>query len=119
MGRSQNLFLNPLSHPYIKEIPNNSQSVCNRIGTVLFVKLPGYLGWIPEKYKNILADIQWNGDYIRPIPNQGNLTTFLGNPPVNTNINLYEGDLASCVIDKINQCAEEYQPVNLIKSVNG
>jgi len=118
-GKISKLVFEPAFAPDIKEIPNISQSVCNRIGTVLFVKLPGYLGWVPEKYKNILTDIQWNGDYIRPILNQGNLTTFLGHPPVNTNINLYQGDLACCVIDKINQCAEEYQPVNLIKSVNG
>ena len=70
---------------------------------------------VPEKYKNTLPDIQWNGDYIRPIANQADIAQFLGNPPNNSDLDRYHGDLASCVIEKINQCAGEYQPVNVEK----
>ena len=115
LGKISKPVFEPAFAPDIKEIPNDSQTFFYRLSSVLFVKLPGYLGLVPEKYKNTLPDIQWNGDYIRPIPNQGSVTEFLGNPPVNTNLSLYEGDLDRCVIEKINQCVGEYQPVNVEK----
>ena len=108
----------PSFAPDVKEAPNNSQTLFYRISSVLFVKLPGYLGLVPDKYKHTLPDIQWNGDYIRPIANQGNVVEFLGNPPKNSDISLYHADLDSCVIEKINQCAGEYQPVNVDSSGN-
>lgn len=108
----------PAFAPDVKEAPNNSQTLFYRISSVLFVKLPGYLGLVPDKYKHTLPDIQWNGDYIRPIANQGNVVEFLGNPPKNSDISLYHADLDSCVIEKINQCAGEYQPVNVDSSGN-
>lgn len=101
--------------PDIKEIPNNSQTLFYRITSVLFVKLPGYLGLVPEKYKHTLPDIQWNGDYIRPIANRADVDQFLGNPPQNSDLNRYQGDIDRCVIEKINECEGEYQPVNVEK----
>ena len=115
LGKISKPVFEPAFAPDIKETPNDSQTFFYRLISVLFVKLPGYLGLVPEKYKNTLPDIQWNGDYIRPIPNQGSVAQFLGNPPVNTNLSLYEGDLDRCVIEKINQCAGDYQPVNVEK----
>jgi uncharacterized protein (DUF2235 family) len=104
----------PKFAPDIKEVPNNSQTLFYRISSVLFVKLPGYFGLVPESYKHTLPDIQWNGDYIRPIANRANVAEFLGNPPKNSDLRRYQGDLDSCVIEKINQCAGEYQPVNVV-----
>ena len=106
-------IINPTFAPDIKEAPNKSQTLFYRLSGVLFVKLPGYLGLVPDKYKPTLPDIQWNGDYIRPVPNQAEVAQFLGNPPKNPDHTLYHGDLDNCVIEKINQCEGEYQPVNV------
>lgn len=105
----------PVVTPNVKEQPNHSQTFFYQISSVLFVKLPGYLGWVPEKYKQTLPDIQWNGDYIRPIANQGNAADFLGNPPKNSDLSQYQGSLDTWVIEKINQSAGEYHPVNVEK----
>ena len=106
---------NPPFAPNIKVSPNNSQTLIYRIASVLFVKLPGYIRMIPEKYKSALQNIQLNGDYMRPIPYKGNINQFIGNPPENLNHNQYHGDLHLCVIEKINQCWNRYLPPNVVK----
>lgn len=86
---------NPVVAPDIKETPNNSQTLMYQITAVLFVKLPGYLGLVPKQYKHTLPDIQWNGDYIRPIANPA--------------------DIHESVFEKIEQSAGQYQPPNVKK----
>lgn len=94
-----NLDLGKITHPVfapnVKETANKSQTLLYKITAVLFVKLPGYLGLVPKKYKHTLPDIQWNGDYIRPIENPA--------------------DIHESVFEKIEKCAGEYQPPNVKK----
>ncbi|MCX7004763.1 MAG: DUF2235 domain-containing protein [bacterium] len=108
-----NLITNPSFAPNVNAEPNNSQSLFYRIASVLFVKLPSYIGVVPNKYKSALPSIQWNGDYIRPLPNLGNVAPFIGSSPKNKNTDQYFGDLHVCVIDKINQCWNQYLPPNV------
>ncbi len=111
------LDLQKISHPRfqpnVQESPNNSQTTMYRVATVLLIKLPGYIGLAPKKYKNALPNIQWNGNYIRPIPDKGNVGLFIGNPPSEP-ASQYKGNLHSCVIDKLNQSGDEYQPPNVL-----
>jgi uncharacterized protein (DUF2235 family) len=104
---------NPPFAPNVKVSPNNSQTLIYRIASVLFVKLPSYIGLVPDKYKSTLPNTQWNGDYIRPIPNKGDVAQFIGSPPKNSNHAQYLGDLHVYVIDKINQCWNQYLPPNV------
>jgi uncharacterized protein (DUF2235 family) len=83
---------NPPWSPNIQEPPQNSQTLTYRVASVLFVKMPGYLGLVPEKYKAALPYLQWNGDYIRPIPGESNLH--------------------DSVLEKIDTCPD-YQPPNV------
>lgn len=105
---------NPPFSPNVQESPENSQSMLYRVPTVLFVKLPGLIGLVPKKYKNILSDIQWNGNYIRPIPDKGDITPYIGNS-LNQLAKQYQGSLDVSVIQKISQCSEQYQPINVLR----
>ena len=113
-----NLDLTKLSKPpFAPDIAakdHDSQTLLYRLGTVLAVKLPGYLGLVPEKYQAALPHIQVNGDFIRPIPKTADVAPFIGDPPENPDSTQYRGDLHPCVIDKINQCWNQYQPPNVI-----
>lgn len=104
---------NPQFHPDVREPPNHSQTLWYRVATVLLVKLPGCAGLVPKKYKDAIPNIQWNGDYIRPIPNIGNVAPFIGNPPQDQLTDQYEGSLHLSAIDKINRCWKQYQPPNV------
>jgi len=104
---------NPPVNPNVKEAPENSLTMIYRIATVLFVKLPGCVRLVPKKYKNALPNVQWNGEYIRPIPDKGNVAPFLGNPPAQDPAK-YQGSLNVCVIQKINQCGAQYRPPNVV-----
>lgn len=99
--------------PDVTEIQEESQTVMYRIATILFVKLPSCIGFVPQKYKTALPNIKWNGDYIRPIPGKGNVAPFLGNPPAQ-NTTDYQGSLNSSVIDKINRCRPQYHPQSIV-----
>ena len=105
---------NPAFAPDVKDSLNHSQTWFYRITSVLWVKLPGYIGLIPEKYKSALSNIGWNGDYIRPIDNKGDVAQFIGNPTLNQDLAQYIGDLHLSVIDKIKECENQYLPVNVI-----
>jgi hypothetical protein len=91
------LDLKRISHPPVRpdmqETPQNSQTMGYRIASVLFVKLPACVGLVPKKYKDASPHIQWNGDYLRPIPDQGSLHVS--------------------VINKIKQSGAQYQPPNV------
>lgn len=56
--------------PDILATPNNSQTILYRLATILFVKLPSYLGLVlPSENSPHVGHVQNNGDYIRPIAN--------------------------------------------------
>jgi len=105
---------NPDFKPNVMEKPEDSHNLAYRIGDALLVKLPGYLSLVPEQYKSALPHVQWNGDYIRAIPNKGNIMPFIGHPPLMNETTDYQGDLEVCLLDKINRCWKEYWPVNVI-----
>ncbi|MHC1743112.1 MAG: DUF2235 domain-containing protein [Syntrophobacteraceae bacterium] len=69
-----NLDLGRISNPPFKPNPrapqNDSQSLLYRIPSILLVKLPASLGFmqlVPDKYKDTIPHLRWNGDYVRPI----------------------------------------------------
>lgn len=70
-----NVDLGRISNPPFKPNPrapqNDSQTLLYRIASVLLVKLPASLGLmnlVPDKYKDAVPHLRWNGDYVRPIP---------------------------------------------------
>lgn len=103
---------NPSFQPDVMAHPSNSQTLLYRAATVLLIKLPGYLGLVPKKYHSALPHLQWNGDYIRPIPHTGDMRPFLG-PSPGQHPGQYQGSVHVCTIKKINQCWDEYQPPNI------
>ncbi|MCC6916787.1 DUF2235 domain-containing protein [Nitrosomonas sp.] len=104
---------NPAFSPDVQEMPRNSLKISYRILTVLLVKLPGLAGWVPDKYKNVLPDLTWTGEYVRPIADKGNIQPFIGNPPAQP-VQEYTGSLDSSVIQKINHSNQKYRPSNVI-----
>ncbi|MBI3799841.1 MAG: DUF2235 domain-containing protein, partial [Deltaproteobacteria bacterium] len=103
---------NPPFEPNVKEPPHNSQTVWYQLPSVLLVKLPGCIGLVPKKYKAAIPNLQWTGDYIRPIPGKGDVKPFIKTPP-EQNIDRYKGSLHACVIEKIKQGEGQYQPPNV------
>jgi len=105
-------IMNAPFSPNITETPSRSQTIGYRLLSVLLVKLPGCIGLVPKKYKDALPNIQWNGDYLRPISGRGNVQPFIGNPP-SKDPSQYQGSLHRCVIDKIN-LPPHYRPSNVL-----
>jgi hypothetical protein len=104
---------NPRFKPCILLPINNSQGIIYRIATILFAKLPGYIGYIPKKYKDAWPHIKWSGDYVRPITDKGAVQPFIGDPPQKP-AEQYSGSLDSSVIKKIKECGESYRPENVV-----
>jgi uncharacterized protein (DUF2235 family) len=103
---------NPQFAPDLTKNPKPSQTKIYRLATIFMVKLPGYIKYIPKKYKEAWAHIRWNGDYIRPIAGKGDVGPFIGHPPAQST-NQYRGSLDLSVIDKINQSEDAYRPPNV------
>lgn len=61
---------NPAFRPDFTEAPHDSQFFLIRWATLLFIKLPSYIGLITRENKPLVQYIQGNGDYLRPIPNK-------------------------------------------------
>lgn len=112
-----NLDLDQLSsprfQPNLKDEPNISQTHMYKITALIFTKLPGLIRLIPRKHQTAWLFLQWNGDYIRPVPNKGNVSSFIGNPP-NQPARAYTGSLHTSVIDKINLQNSGYRPSNVL-----
>jgi uncharacterized protein (DUF2235 family) len=102
----------PPFHKDIMEPIENSQTPIYRIATVLLVKLPACIGLVPKRYKQAVPHITWNGDFIRPIPEKGEVKPFICDPP-NQNANQYKGALHRCVIEKIIRGGNKYKPLNV------
>jgi len=103
---------NQIFHPDIEEAPKISQTLMYKFASIFFVKLPGTIGLVPKRHKIAYPNILWNGDYLRPVPDKGDVRPFIGNPP-KKKVNTYRGSLHNCVIDKINKCWDEYHPANV------
>lgn len=110
-----NRISNPAFSPDIRETPRDSQKMLYRIPTVLFVKLPGLLGVVPEKYKNAFPYLTWTGEYIRPITDKGDVQPFIGNPP-DKPAQEYVGSLDISVLQKISDPDQKYKPSNVMSS---
>lgn len=103
----------PVFNPNVLEAPKKSLTLWYCLPSIFFVKLPGLVGLVPEKYKNALPNLTWAGKYIRPIPDKGDVQPFIGNPPAQP-VQNYAGSLDSTVIEKINHPDQKYQPRNVI-----
>jgi hypothetical protein len=116
-----NKIVNPPFKPLVAAQLNVSQTFGYRLITVLTVKLPGKIGLVPKKYAEAVPDIQWNGDYIRPVSDVGEVNPFIGNPP-RPEISTYNGSLHTCVIEKIIWRSPDapdsihYEPRNVLNS---
>jgi uncharacterized protein (DUF2235 family) len=83
----------PIFSPDVKQDLHNSQTICYRLASSLFVKLPGIISLVPKKYRDIYQNLRWNGDYVRRIDNKANLH--------------------SCVAEKIKLSNGLYDPSNI------
>ena len=61
---------NPVFRPDPNAPANDSQKLLYRMGAVLFVKLPGCIGLVPNTYRGVYPNLRWTGDYIRPVPSK-------------------------------------------------
>jgi uncharacterized protein (DUF2235 family) len=114
------LISNPSFEPYhrdkcIKEAIDSSQIFFYRLATLLFTKLPSYIGLVSSEDKPFVQYIRWNGDYLRPILNKGNVGDFVGDLPLNSNPKDYVGDISLDTICKVNLKENPpYQPLNVL-----
>jgi uncharacterized protein (DUF2235 family) len=93
-------LVNPPFKPLVEADLNVSQTLLYRLITVLSVKVPSLIGIKLGKYKEALPYVRWNGDYIRPVADFGDLGPFVGDPP-RPELTTYQGSLHGCVIEKI------------------
>lgn len=120
VGRAQNhglnvdinLISNPRYQPDASEQIMNSQTICYRLLTALFVKLPGLISnklLYPRDIRCHVGHIQLNGDYVRPIGNPGNIKSAVVQYPRAMN---YQGDISSRAVEKL-ATDKLYQPRNV------
>jgi hypothetical protein len=77
--------------------------------------LPSYIGLVSSEDKPFVQYIRWNGDYLRPILNKGNVGDFVGDLSLNSNPKDYVGDISLDTICKVNlKDNPPYQPLNVL-----
>jgi hypothetical protein len=101
----------PPYKPDVSLTPNNTQTLFYRLATILFVRLPrGLLQLVlPQEQADQLRNVTLNGDYLRPVANQGNVAEGVKRYP---DIATYDGALSEHAIAKL-ASDPAYRPRNI------
>jgi len=101
----------PLYNPNRNAPPENSQTWYYRFATVVSVYIPA--AWLKRKgdpkEAPLIDRVQWNGDYLRIVGNQGDLAAAVKAFPV---LDAYTGEISHAAIEKLAR-DENYDPPNL------